>query len=69
MSGFEQRYIVQDLETGEFLCPDPLGGVTTTMYIKYAGQFDNYDEALELAKDEIDGAFSIFGFWLSVATQ
>lgn len=64
MSEFEQRYIVQDLETGEFLCSDVLGGISTTMYIKQAGQFDTYDEALELAKDEIDGAFSVFGFFV-----
>lgn len=69
MSEFEKRYIVQDLETGEFLCPDPLGGVTTTMYIKQAGQFETYEEAFDLAKDEIDGAFSVFGFWLSGVAQ
>lgn len=64
MSEYEPKYIVQDLETGEFLCPDPLGGVTTTMYIKQAGHFDDYQDALEAGKDEISGAFSIFSFFL-----
>lgn len=66
MSEFNQKYIVQDLETGEFLCPDPLGGVTSTMYIKQAGHFDEYQDAFEAGKDEISGAFSVFGFFVAV---
>lgn len=27
MYEFKQRFIVQDLESGEFLCPDPAGGI------------------------------------------
>ena len=40
MYEFKQRFIVQDLESGEFLCPDPAGGITQTPYIKQAGKFD-----------------------------
>lgn len=63
MSTFEKRYIIQDLETGEFLCSE-LGSVGTTMYIKQASQFDDYENAFEVAKEEIDGAFSVFAFFV-----
>lgn len=65
MSDFEKKWIVQDLETGEFLCPDPLGGIGTTMYVKQAGQFDDYQIAFEAGKDEFDGGFFVFGFFVN----
>ena len=66
MSDFEKRYIIQDIETGEFLCSETLGGIGTTPYIKQAGQFDDYETAFEMAREEIDGAFSVFSFFVSV---
>lgn len=64
MSDFEQKYIVQDLETGEFLYPEPFGGIGLTLYIKQAGYFDSYEDAFEAGEDEIGGAFSVFGFFV-----
>lgn len=64
MSEYIQKYIVQDIETGEFLYPEPLGSIGTTPYIKQAGHFYDYEDALEAAKDEISGPFSIFSFFV-----
>ena len=37
MSKFEQRYIVQDLESHEFIYPDPFGDIGFTANLKAAG--------------------------------
>lgn len=64
MKEFVPKYVVQDLETGEFLYPEPLGGLGTTPYLKQAGHYNDYDDALEAAKDEISAPFSIFKFFV-----
>lgn len=63
MPNFEQRFIVQDLETFEFLYPDPAGDVGLTPYIKLAGKFETRDDALSAALDELGEQFSIFQFF------
>lgn len=63
MPNFEQRFIVQDLETFEFLYPDPAGDVGLTPYIKLAGRFDTREDALSAALDELGEQFSIFPFF------
>ena len=46
MSQFEEKYIVQDLETHEFLYPDPFGDVGQTPNIKSAGHYDSREDAI-----------------------
>lgn len=60
---YEERFIVQDLETFEFLCSDQEGGFEMTPYLSLAGRFESYDDAFESAIDEIGGSFSIFKFF------
>ncbi|CRZ19918.1 hypothetical protein QG071_08810 [Kingella kingae] len=55
------RYIVQDLDTFEFLCSEN-GDIGQTPYIAKAGQFDSFDDAVIAAIDEIGEAFTIFTF-------
>ncbi|WMC01194.1 hypothetical protein [Inovirus D_HF5_49] len=63
MYEFKQRFIVQDLESGEFLCPDHVGGITQTPYIKKAGKFDYQEDAMDAGIDEIGQQFAIFSFF------
>lgn len=62
-SKYEQRFIVQDLENHEFLYPDPFGDVGFTPHLKAAGQYENYEDALQAGVDEIGGDFQIFAFY------
>ena len=39
---FKECFVVQDLETFEFLCSDGLGGIEQTSYLSMAGKYDNY---------------------------
>jgi len=57
------RYVVQDLDTFEFLCSDN-GDVGQTPYISRAGLFETREDALTAAIDEIGEAFNIFSFAL-----
>lgn len=57
------RYIVQDLDTLEFLCPSN-GEVGSTPFIARAGHFESYQTALEVAIDEVGEGFTIFKFCL-----
>lgn len=61
---FEERFIVQDLETHDFIYPDPFGDVGFTQNIKSAGQFESYEDALNLGINEIGGGFQIFQFFV-----
>ncbi|WII92503.1 hypothetical protein QEO94_07585 [Kingella negevensis] len=60
---YVEHYLVQDLETFEFLCPDIDGGVTTTPYIKAAGKYDDMQDAIDAGVEEIDGRFALFIFY------
>lgn len=62
----EERFIVQDLESFEFLYPDPDGDVGLTPYLKLAGKFDNRDDALAAGVDELGEHFALFSFYESV---
>lgn len=62
MSQYVERYIVQDLESFEFLCPDIDGGIATTPYIGSAGRYEEMQDALDAGVEEIGGRFSIFKF-------
>ena len=64
MSQFLEKYIVQDLETHEFLYPDPFGAVGQTPNIKSAGHYDTRDDALSAGVDEIGNEFVIFSFFV-----
>lgn len=63
MSDYQERFIVQDLETFEFLCSDNEGGFEQTAYLSLAGKFDDYESAFEAGVDEIGGNFQIFKFF------
>lgn len=55
-------FIVQDLETHEFLYPED-GNVGQTPYLSQAGRFEYQEDAIEAGED-IGGPFSIFRFYL-----
>lgn len=57
------KYIVQDLETCEFLYPSPDGDVGQTPYIKQAGHFEEMQDALDAGED-LGAPFAIFTFYL-----
>ncbi|WP_107859810.1 hypothetical protein [Neisseria cinerea] len=61
---YEERFIVQDLETHEFIYPDPFGDVGFTQNLKSAGQFESYEDALNSGINEIGGGFQIFQFFV-----
>lgn len=63
---FEKRFIVQDLESHEFLYPDPFGDTGFTANLKAAGQYELYEDALQAGIDEIGGEFQIFAFYKAV---
>ena len=64
MSQFEEKYIVQDLETHEFLYPDPYGDVGQTPNVKSAGHYDSREDAINAGVEEIGNDFVIFPFFL-----
>ena len=64
MSQFEEKYIVQDLETHEFLYPDPFGDVGQTPNVKSAGHYDTREDALNAGVEEIGNEFVIFSFFV-----
>ena len=67
MSQFEEKYIVQDLETHEFLYPDPFGDVGQTPNVKSAGHYDTREDALNAGVEEIGIGIGIWvRFWLAV---
>ncbi|HHL3633672.1 hypothetical protein [Neisseria polysaccharea] len=61
---FDERFIVQDLETHEFIYPDPFGDVGFTKNLKSAGHFESYEDALNSGINEIGGRFQIFQFFV-----
>ncbi|ARB05376.1 TPA: hypothetical protein ACLBE3_002101 [Neisseria meningitidis] len=61
---YEERFIVQDLETHEFIYPDPFGYVGFTQNLKSAGHFESYEDALNSGVNEIGGGFQIFKFFV-----
>lgn len=63
---YQERFIVQDLETFEFLFPDIDGGIGQTPYLSLAGKYDYYQDALEAGVEEIGGEFTIFRFFEAV---
>ncbi|WP_032138214.1 hypothetical protein [Kingella negevensis] len=58
------KYIVQDLETYEFLYPSPDGDVGQTPCINQAGHFEEIQDALDAGED-LGSEFTIFTFYLS----
>ncbi len=64
MSQFEEKYIVQDLETHEFLFPDLFGDVGQTPNIKSAGHYDTREDAISAGVEEIGSEFVIFSFFV-----
>lgn len=64
MSRYEQKFIVQDLETHEFIYPDPFGDIGFTANLKSAGQYESYQDALDAGIEEIGGEFQIFAFYV-----
>lgn len=61
-------YIVQDLETFEFLFPSSDGGVGQTPYIKKAGHFEELEDALSAGED-LGVPFAVFRFYLTESFQ
>lgn len=65
MNAFTERFIVQDLETFEFLYPDSNGDVGQTPFLKNAGRYDSRDDALQAGIEECGGQFSVVSFFES----
>ena len=63
MSRYQQKFIVQELENYEFICPDQFGDIGFTQNLKEAGQYESYEDAFSSALEEIGGEFVIFGFY------
>ncbi|SAY50687.1 hypothetical protein [Neisseria weaveri] len=61
---FQERFIVQDLESHDFIYPDPFGDIGFTQNLKSAGQFENYEDALNAGLEQIGGGFQIFAFYI-----
>ncbi len=51
-------YVVQDLASGEFLCPRD-GDVGFTPRLRDAGGFGDAEEACQAGLDHCDGAFDV----------
>ncbi|WP_375591618.1 hypothetical protein [Chitiniphilus eburneus] len=65
MAEFQPAYLVQDTESGLFLCPRD-GDVGYCKLVTQAGPFDSYDEAFETAVYNIGARFVIFSCALMV---
>ena len=63
MSGLIRVYVVQSLNSGDFLCPYE-GDVGFTPYLYRAGFFYDREEAVSTAIEEIGHNFNVFGFWV-----
>lgn len=59
MTEIIERYIVQDLDSFEFLYPDPNGDIGQTPYLKTAGRFESREDALQAGIEETSGQFSV----------
>lgn len=51
-------YVVQELSSGEFLCPSD-GDVGFTARLRDAGGFGDAEEAMHAGVDHCDGAFDV----------
>ena len=60
----QRVYLVQSLETFEFLCADEDSLIGFTTDISKAGIFYEYESALESALEEIGERFFIFSFFV-----
>ena len=60
----EERYIVQDLDTFEFLYPERTGGIGLTPYLKLAGHFSTRADAMEAGIYELGSEFAVFAFFV-----
>lgn len=63
---YQERFIVQDLESHDFIYPDPFGDMGFTQNIKAAGQFESYEDAFDAGLEEIGGGFQVFVFYVKV---
>ncbi|UXY14091.1 hypothetical protein N8I74_12255 [Chitiniphilus purpureus] len=61
MPEFDTAFLVQDKDSGLFLCPRE-GDVGYTKYVDQAGPFDSYEEALDTAKYNLGANFIIWSF-------
>lgn len=59
-----RKYIVQDLENFEFLCPHPEEVVGFTPFLNQAGHFEEFESAVEAGEDMCE-RFAVFPFWFT----
>ncbi|NMG45549.1 hypothetical protein GPA22_17685 [Aromatoleum toluvorans] len=59
---FVRRYIVQDRETGQFVCPR-LGDVGLCVLFQDAGRFETADEAREAGVYLLDADALVIPIW------
>lgn len=60
---FRRVWVVQDAETGKFLCPTPDGDVGYTRWLHNAGLFDDEEAAVDTASALCTEGFSLFDFY------
>ncbi len=63
MDDFRQVFVVQDRQSGEFMCPSVDGDVGYTMYLSEAGKFYELETAIETAELHLDGDYKISTFY------
>lgn len=56
-------WVVQDRDTGLFLCPDPNGDVGFTRFLGDAGRFDNAESAIDTARFVLGNSFVVSNFY------
>ena len=64
MSRYQQKFIVQELENYEFICPDQFGDIGFTQNLKEAGQYESYEDAFNAGLEEIGAHFQVFSFYI-----
>ena len=64
MSRYQQKFIVQELENYEFICPDQFGDIGFTQNLKEAGQYESYEDVFNAGLEEIGGHFQVFSFYI-----
>lgn len=56
-------WVVQDRDTGRFLCPDPNGDVGFTRYLGDAGRFLDAESAIDTARFQLGDSFVVTKFY------
>ena len=62
-------YVVQDTDSGEFLCPSADGDVGFCKFLSDAGRFEDRESAVDTAQYALDNDFIVSGFYEQVKAR